>query len=132
MIQYLRYLSAIIFVALGSINSQAQIKKSEPKNALMLHIHYGYHAPGFDMAKSFGNKFSIGGDIEYKLKSDFFVGFSYSHLYGKKIKEKVAYNLINTKSETIISPYLHYRKEASIACFQLVRYFIQAPLPKEV
>lgn len=71
MIQYLRYLSAIIFVALGSINSQAQIKKSEPKNALMLHIHYGYHAPGFDMAKRFGNNFSIGGDIEYKLKSDF-------------------------------------------------------------
>lgn len=89
MIQYLRYLSAIIFVALGSINSQAQIKKSEPKNALMLHIHYGYHAPGFDMAKRFGNNFSIGGDIEYKLKSDFFVGFSYSYLYGKRSKRRL-------------------------------------------
>lgn len=101
MIQFLKFFPALILVALGSIKCQAQIKKSEPKNALMLHIHYGYHAPGFDMAKRFGNNFSIGGDIEYKLKNNFFAGFSYSYLYGKKIKEKVAYNLINTKSEIV-------------------------------
>lgn len=81
--------------------THAQNPLKENKNALLLHINYGYHIPAADMGARFGNSFSIGGALEYKLKNDVFFGFDFAYLYGRNVKEAVGYNLYNTKDEII-------------------------------
>jgi len=93
--------SAFIFALLLPFFASAQELVKEQKNALLFHVNYGIHIPGADMAKRYGSSFAIGGGLEYKLKSDFFIGGDYGYLYGKSVKEPIAFNLYNNKAEIV-------------------------------
>jgi hypothetical protein len=101
MINNLKYLSSLFLLIISVYHLSAQTSAPDMKTALLFHIHYGFNVPGADMADRFGNNFSVGGNIEYKFKNNFFGGVGYSYLFGKKIKEDIAFNLINNKGEIV-------------------------------
>lgn len=100
----IRNLNAFLILIIVLITNQmcfGQDTTKSGKNAILFHIHYGFHVPGADLAKRFGTNFSLGSNLEYKLKNDYFIGVSYSYLFGKKVKEVVGANLLNGKSEIV-------------------------------
>lgn len=100
----IRNLNAFFILIIVLITNQIGLSQDTTeygKNAILLHINYGFHVPGADLAKRFGTNFSLGGNLEYKLKKDYFIGASYSYIYGKKVKEEIGANLINEKSEIV-------------------------------
>lgn len=100
MMRYKRLIIYILALLVSPCMLSAQVR-ADAKNALLLHISYGYHLPGADMAKRFKGNFSIGGSLEYKLKNDLFFGFNYAYLYGKNVTEPIAQNLLNAKGEIV-------------------------------
>jgi hypothetical protein len=98
---HIRIFIFIIFCLLSYQKVNAQLTIEVEKEALLLHINYGYSYAGGDLAKRFGNNFGVGGSLEYKLKNDFFVGVDYTYLWGKNVKEKIAQNIYNAKNEIV-------------------------------
>ncbi len=100
----IKHLNVIFILSLVLVNVQFCIGQDTlkvGKNAILFHINYGFHVPGADLAKRFGTNFSIGSNVEFKFRNNFFTGVSYSYLYGKKIKEQIGANLLNNKSEIV-------------------------------
>ncbi len=91
----------VVFCLISAISAISQEKANSGKSAVLIHLNYGYNVPAADMAKRFGGNFNVGGDVEYKFPSDFFIGVNYSYLWGKSVKEAIGANLYNAKDEIV-------------------------------
>lgn len=99
--QVFRYFIALILIIIAPSITLGQQRIDKPKDALLFHLDYGYGLPGGDLAKRFGNNFTVGGGLEFKFAKNYFIGMDYSYLWGKTVKEKIARNLYNAKNEIV-------------------------------
>lgn len=97
----MKFLLPVITLLFLSTSVMAQQGAKQEKDALLLHMSYGYHLPGKDLSDRFGNNNTIGAALEFKLKSDFILGGNFSYLFGRRIKEDIMGNLFNERNELV-------------------------------
>lgn len=56
-------------------------------SALLLHISFGTHLPGGDLADRFGRDASVGGGFEMITANNFLFGLEGHYLFGQKVKD---------------------------------------------
>lgn len=97
----MRYIVLLILFFLSQSNTilSAQTIKTSA-NAIVIHIDYGYNLSGGDLKDRFGNNFTLGGALEYKMGS-WFTGINYHYIFGNVVKEDVLSNLRNDKDEYV-------------------------------
>lgn len=62
-------------------------KTNAPDPAILVHLGYGFHFPGGDLADRFGNAGTLGGGVDFIFKNNFFAGIDGHYLYGTNVKE---------------------------------------------
>lgn len=82
-------------VPLGAQHLMAQVELPETGrskthkmgNALLFNISYAYHLPAGNLKDRFGNNMSTGLEIDYLMKSNWFVGLGGEYFFGNDVKE---------------------------------------------
>ncbi len=101
----------IILISLSvmiATNAFAQIRDTSI-NIWQCEINYSFQIPGGDMAARFGPNSTIGLGLNYKLKSNWTVGFEGNYIFGGTIKDgtSILENLM-TESGQIINEFGEY------------------------
>lgn len=55
--------------------------------AVLVHLNFGTHLPGGDLAKRFGQDGSFGGALEFATENNYFLGVDGHYFFGNKVKE---------------------------------------------
>ena len=89
-----RYIFLFLFLSLlaGPVRAQKfpEHQDLEPRNlgnALLLHVTFGQHWPGKDLARRFGRDGSFGGGVEVATNSNWSIGIEGHYLFGSTVKE---------------------------------------------
>lgn len=86
----MRLLVYVLFLALLSVQGQAQNSPVNTGDALLVHAGYGYFLPGGDLADRFGSSLSPALRAEWQFDaSQWFVGLHGSFFFGNEVKEDV-------------------------------------------
>ena len=81
------------------INAQSVFKnKFEPKSAILMDVSFKQQYPGADMAKRFGKNASLGMDVSYKSKSNWFVTIGGHFIFGNTVLENGILDSLKSKS----------------------------------
>ncbi|MCB0571004.1 MAG: hypothetical protein KDC66_14620 [Phaeodactylibacter sp.] len=63
-------------------------------HALLIHLSYGGHSPGGDLAKRFGSAFGVGTGFDFiTSESNWIAGLDFSYYFGSNVKEDVLASL---------------------------------------
>jgi hypothetical protein len=85
----------VILNLIGSIAIAQSIKDSAVK-ILMVGVHVSGQIPQLDLAKRFGENLSAGASFSWKTKKNFLIGVEGSYVFGKKVRENVISNMVNS------------------------------------
>jgi hypothetical protein len=85
----------------SALTAQTNIKDSLV-SASFFSFNYGYHTPGGDLAKRFGNNSSAGINYFRKTKSNWIFGVDFNYLFGGDIKETTLFDSIITDRGQIV------------------------------
>jgi hypothetical protein len=99
-----RFLCLLLFSGLlfaGRMSAQVFVHDTLLKG-FSLSANYGYHFPGGDLAKRFGNNSSIGVSGHYKTKSNFVFSMNWTYLFGNKFNEDSLLHGITTSDGFVI------------------------------
>ena len=73
----------LFFLSLYTIQAQNTDK------VLLVHVSYGFHLPGGDLADRFEQNSSVGIGLEYIAKSNWSLGLDGAFMFGTNVKEDV-------------------------------------------
>ena len=80
-------LGAQHLMAQVELPEEGRSKTHKMGNALLFNISYAYHVPAGNLKDRFGNNMSTGLEIDYLLKSNWFVGLGGEYFFGNDVKE---------------------------------------------
>lgn len=67
------------------VSAQSSIRDSSIF-ATLIYADYGYQFPSGDLAELFGSNSSIGGGVQFKLRSNWILGFEGNFMFGQSVK----------------------------------------------
>ncbi len=85
--------SLLLFI---SLVCNAQSIKDSSLRIVAIGTHLSYQFPDYDLAKRFGNSFSLGGEVMLKTKRYFLFGIEGSYFFGNTVYEDVLKPLKNS------------------------------------
>lgn len=67
---------------------------------IMISVNYSPNLPSGDLSNRFGLTHLIGASVGYKMKNNFYFTAGYNYLFGDKVKEAVATNILSVSGNT--------------------------------
>jgi hypothetical protein len=87
------YLMVAFLLLAGAANAQRfqeHPELEEPRNkgkAILLHVSFGAHLPGADLADRFGLDGAYGGGLDFMTANNYFLGVEGHAIFGQEVKE---------------------------------------------
>lgn len=92
----------LLFFCGTTLQAQPGILDSAAIGLTMINIEYNGYIPGVDMADRFGFTSTIGGNVGYKFKSNFYLTAGVRYLFGGTVKEADILDAISTANGTVV------------------------------